>query len=279
MAPARTAAQSLLLLGLLAIPSAPARSADPDPFHLDPSAEALLIANAWGGIALARLVQDDYPSAPAWSDTNSTDDFFYRSLRRPGCEGRKTSEFLSDVGLAGSVPLSLVLLAAGAPRGDRDFADNAVLIAESTGLTMLVTEILKLAASRERPYSRGGSHCDEERGTDTFMSFPSGHTSLTFAAAVAASRIAHIRGYRHATAIQLVTLSTAIGTGYLRIAADRHYFSDVVIGALVGTIVSAVVVEAHRTSEPALEDTRSAPESVFRIGIYTNGKAWSLIPG
>lgn len=261
------------------ISSPPAHAADSrDPFPLDASREALVLINTWGAVGVARLVQDDYPSAPAWSDTNSTDDFFYRSLRRPGCEGRKTAKFLSDVGLAGSVPLSLVLLVAAAPRDDRDFADNAVLIAESAGVTMLVTEMLKLAAGRERPYSRGGSRCGEERETDTFMSFPSGHTSLTFAAAVTASRIAHIRGYRHATAIQLVTLSTAIGTGYLRIASDRHYFSDVVVGALVGTIVSAVVVEAHRTSEPSPE-VNSAPETMFRIGIHTNGKAWSIISG
>jgi membrane-associated phospholipid phosphatase len=261
------------------ISSPPAWSDDrPDPFFcLDAPGEALVLANAWGGVALARLVQGDYPSSPAWTDTNRTDDFFYQALRRPDCDGRKTARFLSDVGLASSVPLSLTLLTVDAPRGDKRFTSNAVLIAESTGLTMLATEMLKLATARERPYSRGGRPCNEEKETDTFMSFPSGHTSLTFATAVATSRIAHIRGYRHATAIQLVMLSTAIGTGYLRIAADKHYFSDVVVGALVGSIVSAAVVEVHRRAEPSIEVGEMIEAPVFRIGVHISGDGWAFI--
>jgi hypothetical protein len=36
-------------------------------------------------------------------------------------------------------------------------------------------------------------------------------------------------------------LSLAAATGYLRIAADSHYFSDVLVGAAVGTAVGLLV--------------------------------------
>jgi membrane-associated phospholipid phosphatase len=41
-------------------------------------------------------------------------------------------------------------------------------------------------------------------------------------------------------------------TGYLRIAADKHYFTDVLVGAIVGSAIGvAVPYFAHRPSTDA----------------------------
>jgi len=37
-------------------------------------------------------------------------------------------------------------------------------------------------------------------------------------------------------------------TGYLRIAADKHYFSDVAIGAAVGTAIGFIIPRCTNTT-------------------------------
>ena len=72
-------------------------------------------------------------------------------------------------------------------------------------------------------------------------SFFSGHTGSAFALATSTGAVASIRGYRGAPWVWGVGLSLAAATGYLRIASDSHYFSDVLVGAAVGTAVGWLV--------------------------------------
>ena len=39
------------------------------------------------------------------------------------------------------------------------------------------------------------------------------------------------------TIVWISALGLASATGYLRIAADKHYFSDVFVGAIVGSLI------------------------------------------
>jgi membrane-associated phospholipid phosphatase len=56
---------------------------------------------------------------------------------------------------------------------------------------------------------------------------------------------------------------TAAAVGYLRIAADKHYFSDVMLGAIVGTALGAgLPLLFHRPeSEPGPTSSARAPLS------------------
>jgi membrane-associated phospholipid phosphatase len=58
---------------------------------------------------------------------------------------------------------------------------------------------------------------------------------------VAAATTAQLRGYRAAPYLWAIGLPLAAFTGYARMAADRHYFTDVLTGALVGSAVAAAV--------------------------------------
>jgi len=82
---------------------------------------------------------------------------------------------------------------------------------------------------------------------DANLSFPSGHTALGFSLATAAGTVATLRGYRHAPYVWGAGMAVAAFTGYLRLAADKHYASDVLVGALVGSLVGwAVPYLLHR---------------------------------
>jgi membrane-associated phospholipid phosphatase len=53
--------------------------------------------------------------------------------------------------------------------------------------------------------------------------------------------VAHLRGYRSEPLVWLVGLTSASATGYLRIAADRHYLTDVIGGAVLGAAAGLTV--------------------------------------
>lgn len=77
--------------------------------------------------------------------------------------------------------------------------------------------ITKLIVHRDRP-------CAPACGVDApSRSFLSGHTALAFAAGAGGRRV-------------IVTMPLAASTGYFRIAANRHWLTDVLAGAGVGLI-------------------------------------------
>src|SRR5262249_45984776 len=74
-----------------------------------------------------------------------------------------------------------------------------------------------------------------------YRSFFSGHTSTSFAVAgLTCMHHAHFRLYESfaGDAIACVTaFSVATATGYLRMAAAKHYFTDVLTGAAWGSLL------------------------------------------
>src|SRR5689334_4216485 len=112
-----------------------------------------------------------------------------------------------------------------------------VLGAEALLDSLIVVEILKPIAGRNRPdSSREAGHFFE--GGD---SFPSGHAIESWAIA---SVIAH--EYGHGTRfvpVLVYSLATVI-TG-ARVAAQRHYASDVVFGGAMGWFIGRYVYQTH----------------------------------
>ena len=90
---------------------------------------------------------------------------------------------------------------------------------------------------------------------DDDLSFFSSHTSTTAAFAFAVSQIATRRRVR-TPLVFLVGIAAGL-TGYLRIASDRHYLSDVLAGGLVGATVGTLVprwLHPVRKQEPFWRD-------------------------
>lgn len=107
---------------------------------------------------------------------------------------------------------------------------------EAVSTTMLLTNLAKWSAGRERPAVHfHGDNWENFPENDRNLSFFSGHSSLAFSFAVSSGTVASMRGYRLAPLLWTTGLTIASFTAYSRIAADAHYFSDVATGALVGT--------------------------------------------
>lgn len=121
---------------------------------------------------------------------------------------------------------------------------DMLLVGESVTLAAVANETVKLVVGRERPFVHALGP-DEKKKTkhpsDNNLSFYSGHTSLTFSLAAASGTIASLRGYRLAPLVWATCTTLAATTGYLRIAADKHYLTDVLTGAVIGTAFGVLV--------------------------------------
>lgn len=120
--------------------------------------------------------------------------------------------------------------------------DVAALV-QSAAIAVGATEMVKAIAARNRPVLYTAQAPEAEMALDAQRSLPSGHTAAAFALAtsyaLSASRAGGPAWRRWAAWI------AAAGVGGLRVAAARHFPSDVVGGAAVG-VLSAVGIHAIR---------------------------------
>jgi len=122
---------------------------------------------------------------------------------------------------------------------DRDaslprFLDDTIPVFETVVYTQLLVNTMKMAFGRQRPFVRYGSEVAFE--VDHNKSFPSGHAALGFAITTSAGMICHWRGYWTEPYVWGVGITLSIATEYLRIAADKHYLTDVLVGGGIGII-------------------------------------------
>lgn len=144
------------------------------------------------------------------------------------------------------------------PSPGRDMLADTLVIAEATALTAFVTDIFKYAVRRPRPsqYTEGafvGSF-------DNRLGFPSGHTS-TVAAATTALSVTFAR--RHPSSpwrwvVGATGAGLSVATAYGRVAAGRHFPTDVLGGLLVGGALGFLVPHLH-AKDLALSVTPSVP--------------------
>jgi membrane-associated phospholipid phosphatase len=141
----------------------------------------------------------------------------------------------------------LTALSAANDRAIDRFPVDALLITEATVLAADLNQVAKFLFARERPFVHYLPRAPDavraltDSPSDDNLSFFSGHTTLAFAVATSAGTINSLRNYRLAPVVWGAGMSMAVTVAYLRIAADKHYFSDVVTGAIVGSIVGVGV--------------------------------------
>ena len=164
----------------------------------------------------------------------------------------------SNLGAYAVVPIAgLGLTALAAVREDRlgEMGGNALVVAESVALAGDLSQIFKFAIGRERPFVHALPAAEKPltaNPADNNVSFYSSHTSFAFAFATASGTVASMRRYRLAPLLWAVGYASAAAIGYLRIAADHHYFTDVLTGAAVGSAVGFVVPYGFHRSRGAV---------------------------
>lgn len=156
----------------------------------------------------------------------------------PG-SARRASDVLAFVLVPAGVAAHQLLAARRAGDTGAGLVD-VLVVAEAAALTADLTQAVKYAAGRARPRAlhRGEG---EAPGPDDHLSFFSGHTSLAFSAVVAAGTVSTLRGYPSAPWVLGAGAAAAAGVGWLRMAGDAHWLTDVLAGAAVGTAMGVLV--------------------------------------
>lgn len=129
---------------------------------------------------------------------------------------------------------------------------TAVIYAEGAFLTLGITEILKLTIGRVRPFAYNEANPDSYRFREgVTSSFPSGHTSSTayncfFAAKFLDDNLIEngATGLRIATWTLAATIPAV--TGYLRTAAGKHFYTDIIAGYALGAGFGYVIPALHK---------------------------------
>ena len=167
------------------------------------------------------------PDPCRWCESNSIDRNIADSLKWKNTDHANVSSHITTYVLTPAVATGLVFL--GTPMNTAAVIDDLVPIAESLTLARWASRIAKLSIGRERP-----DMSDNE-------SFPSGHTTTAFSVAVSAGMVAHMRGYKSEPYVWAAGFALATTSGYLRIAANKHWFTDTLGGAFLGTAIGLTV--------------------------------------
>ena len=255
-----------LLIAVLVVPLVtPAASVQAEPPRYDPAwhsgiavgsllASIVVVARErhrapvcqWCGVS-----EDGEPRAPrvdhwAWSHWHWKDG------------GRASA--ISHGTVAAAIAWPMIALTAVHDGVGGEWGRDQVVATESVLIGLLSADLAKRLARRSRPavvFER-----EPIRNTDDVHSFFSSHASTAFAAAAAAGTIASRRHSADASWIWAGGLGLAGTTSYLRVAATRHYFSDVLVGSAVGTAVGMIL--------PRVFDEWHVPDGSAQAAVTTS---------
>lgn len=166
-----------------------------------------------------------------WTYQPGIDIFFRKKLK---WESAETADKISDFLIYG---VSLPSIFITPTLSDRNYSKLLLVNLEVFAVNSIVTFLTKQITARERPGIAYGTYSVEQLKADSYMSFFSGHASYSFSTSSSGAYILSDAYPNHKTVIWITSLSLAAFTSYLRIAADKHYFTDVITGAIVGTAI------------------------------------------
>lgn len=149
----------------------------------------------------------------------------------------------SDVLLAGVVGGAALASVAGLEparaRGD------AVVLVNALSWTTAATEWLKVGVHRARPALYRSGAVEAATVHENRESFPSGHASVAFAAATAYATLAARQHLSHTTRNSILLYAGAVSVSVLRVAGGKHFPTDVIGGAALGTGIGWAVARLH----------------------------------
>jgi membrane-associated phospholipid phosphatase len=109
---------------------------------------------------------------------------------------------------------------------------------------------------QDDPDNKKRTHSD-----DDISSFYSGHAAIAFATAASMSYMFSMRhkNRKAKTAVWITSMTAAASVGLLRVFAGRHFWTDVITGAVIGTSTGILI--------PALHLNKSGKQLTITAGV------------
>lgn len=187
---------------------------------------------------------------------------------------------LSDVLLVASLAAPAIYLT-GNTIDDAD-GDRLMIYGQSLAINAALAQGAKRIVQRPRPYTYSKDPAAlryaRSTGDDARMSFYSGHSAMSFGAAVTG---AYLLGASSESKLARgvgwgVGLMAASSAATLRVRAGKHFYSDVVVGAAIGMAVGYIVPALHADGRPYIPDGQEL--AAAGAGILGGMLLSSLIP-
>jgi membrane-associated phospholipid phosphatase len=219
-------------------------AAAPNALEYDLKTDLVLTAGmgAWWLVSEYAVKSELAPAQCRWCVHDELDDAA-RAIRAP-VSAQKTVSTISDITGPVLTPIAVLgidfLIAWKSDATWRDGAIDALLIIEAMVASQAVNQGVKFLVGRERPFV-SALPADQKALTaqpsDNNLSFFSGHSSYAFSLVAAVATIARARGYQYWWVVLAAGLPLAATTALLRMVADKHYLTDVLAGAAIGTLI------------------------------------------
>jgi membrane-associated phospholipid phosphatase len=126
--------------------------------------------------------------------------------------------------------------------------EDSLIVIEAAAGALLLNQVVKLLAGRQRPYAFFKNDVEYSTSEDN-LSFYGGHVSFAFSVVAATVTLASMRGYPGVGIAAGVGFTLAARIGYLRIAADQHYLTDILVGTAgwwAGRFPGSSILRAQR---------------------------------
>lgn len=192
-----------------------------------------------------------------------------------------TAAKYSDISLITTISMPLLILTSQGL--NERYSQNALLYGQAVGINLLLNNIVKHAIQRPRPYVYNSDIKVQEyastQGNDSRLSFYSGHASTAFTGAVAGSYLFAVAESNHKLSALVwgTQLAFASATANWRIKAGKHYYSDVLVGVIMGSLCGVAIPLLHQD-----QTTRYQPTAIewlaMASGISTGIILSQLLP-
>ena len=250
MSPARPLALALMVAAFPRV-----AAGEPTPLRYDLSVDLSVTAAAATTWIASELWKEDLaPTTCRFCDPNRFDAWARERLLWSDVEpARRTSDALAFGVLPAAVAANAFLSARAAGDTSEGWVD-LLIVAEAATLAANVNQLVKYTVGRQRPFVHYRNFDDPDRAPepDDNVSFYSGHSSLAFSLATAAGTVSSMRGYKSAPWVWGIGLGLASTVAYLRVAGDKHYLTDVLVGAVVGSAMGIAIPRwLHGSEEQA----------------------------
>ena len=230
------------------------------------------IGAVWIG---SEIEKDSFaPKECRWCDEVPGIDRSARTAFRWNEPGR--ADTASDVLDFGVLPVAMIgidaLLASQHGAVGDAWGEDTAIIVQTAVTASLINQFVKFSVGRERPFVHAlpdGEKANTEHPADNNLSFYSGHTSLAFALVGSTATVAQMRGYRNAWIVWPVGGVAALTVAWLRLAADKHYLTDVAVGALVGGTIGVVMPRLLHAPRTGREESNGATATVLPTSLRT----------
>lgn len=167
---------------------------------------------------------------------------------------QRSARFVRWIAQPGSTIIGLSMYGAGRLARSEKLAEVGLHGTEALVLGSATGTVMKDLFGRARPFVDSGPNPDDwqigrglTRG-DRYQSFPSGHATAAFAAAAAVTAETSAWWPRATYLLIGPTMyGGAVAVGLSRMYNNRHWASDVIMGAAIGTFAGNKVVRYHRS--------------------------------